>query len=125
MERNNEREDKTALAKNRAQKQKMMATSMDNFSRHLAKSKSLLQELQEKKPPTNEVYATIKVNEIVQGLTPEHFKKMDKEKALEFRKKLDLFMREENQLKEGELFMGMTDQEIMVNKSEWIALGLM
>ena len=50
---------------------------------------------------------------------------MDKEKALEFRKKLDLFMREENQLKEGELFMGMTDQEIMVNKSEWIALGLM
>ena len=42
MERNNEREDKTALAKNRAQKQKMMATSMDNFSRHLAKSKSLL-----------------------------------------------------------------------------------
>ena len=125
MEKNNEREDQITLAKSRAHKQKLMATSMDNFSKHLAKSKSLLQELQEKKSPVNDVYATIKVHEIVQGLTPEHFKKMDKEKALEFRKKLDLFTQEENQLKEGELFMGMTDQEIMVNKSEWIALGLM
>ena len=50
---------------------------------------------------------------------------MDKEKALNFRKNLDKFAEDENELKEGQLFMGMTDQEILVNKSEWIALGLM
>lgn len=51
---------------------------MDNFTKHLAKSKSLLQELQDKgsKHPKqlNEIYATISVPEIVKGLTAEDFK---------------------------------------------------
>jgi hypothetical protein len=59
-----------------------MATSMENFSRHLANSKSLLQELHEKNlqhpSKDNEIYATIKVPEIIQGLTPEDFRKIDK-----------------------------------------------
>ena len=80
-----------------------MATSHDNFTKHLAKSKSLLQELQDKgsKHPRqlNEIYATISVPEIVQGLTTDDFKMMDKEKAIEFRKKLDKFTADENQLK--------------------------
>ena len=117
------------LAKSRAQKKKMMANSLSNFTKHLAKSKSLLQELQEKgqqhPQQDNEIYATIRVPEILKGLTAEDFRQMDKEKALEFRRKLDRATQDENHLKEGELFMGMTDQEIMDNKTQWIALGLM
>ena len=67
------------LAKKRKQKQKLMDTSMENFSRHLAKSKSLLQELHEKNnqhpSKSNEIYATIKVPEILQGFTQEDFRK--------------------------------------------------
>jgi hypothetical protein len=70
-----------------------MATSMENFTRHLAKSKSLLQELHEKNNQhpclENEIYATIKVPEILKGLTPDDFRKLDKEKAMDFRRKLD------------------------------------
>jgi hypothetical protein len=42
---------------------------------------------------------------------------MDKDKALNFRKQLDEFTKEEAEYKQEELFMGMTDAEIMVNKS--------
>ena len=52
-----------------------MATSHENFTKHLAKSKTLLQELQERHPKQeNEIYATISVPEIVKGLTAEDFK---------------------------------------------------
>lgn len=44
---------------------------------------------------------------------------------MEFRRKLDEFAEEENTRKDEELFMGMTDAEILVNKNDWIALGLM
>jgi len=42
---------------------------------------------------------------------------MDQEKALDFRKKLDLYTSEEANRREEQLFMGMTDQEILVNKN--------
>lgn len=78
MERNNRKDDEVAESKSKAQKEKLLATSMDNFTKHLAKSKSLLQELQDKgsKHPKqlNEIYATISVPEIVKGLTAEDFK---------------------------------------------------
>lgn len=94
---------------------------MENFTRHLAKSKTLLQELHEKNKQhpekENEIYATIKVPEIVKGLTADDFRKMDQEKALDFRKKLDLYTSEEANRREEQLFMGMTDQEILVNKN--------
>jgi hypothetical protein len=90
-----------------------MATSMENFSISLGKSKSLLQDLHDKNnqhpSKENEIYATIKVPEILLGLTQEDFRKKDKEKALDFRKKLDDFTSEEGHRKEEELFMGMTD----------------
>ena len=41
---------------------------------------------------------------------------MDKEKAMHQKELMDEHNAEEAQLREGELFMGMTDQEILVNK---------
>jgi len=52
----------------------------------------------------------------VQGLTAEDFKRMDREKALKVRDMMDEHNAEEDNQREAQLFMGMTDQEILVNK---------
>ena len=59
--------------------------------------------------PDNDIYATIKVKEIVDGLTPEDFKRIDKEKAKTFQKQLDETKFEESEYKEKQEFMGMSD----------------
>ena len=73
----------------------------------------------------NNIYATIRVKEIVEGLTEQDFRAKNKEKAFNFKQQLDQFVEQED-IKRGEdVFMGMTDAEILVNKKEWTALGLM
>lgn len=44
---------------------------------------------------------------------------MDKLKSSNFKKELDNFVEQEDNLKKEDLFMGMTDEEILVNKNEW------
>ena len=61
----------------------------------------------------------------MQGLTEEDFKKMDKDKAEYQKMIMDEHNSEEKYRKENQLFMGMSDEEILVNKGEFIALGLM
>ena len=50
---------------------------------------------------------------------------MDKEKAEYQKKIMDEHNSEEKERRENDLFMGMSDEEILVNKNEFIALGLM
>ena len=73
----------------------------------------------------NEIYATIRVKEIVDGFTEADFRKREKDKALNFKQQLDEFVLQEDDLRGENVFMGMTDAEILVNKKEWTALGLM
>jgi len=61
------------------------------------------------------IYATLKIPEIVSGMTPEDFRKKEKEKALQFKNNLDEYVEKEDNIKDNELFMGMTDEEILVN----------
>lgn len=61
----------------------------------------------------------------MEGLTEEDFKKMDKSKAEYQKMIMDEHNSEEKERKENMLFMGMSDEEILVNKGEFIALGLM
>ena len=60
----------------------------------------------------------------MEGLTPLDIKRIEREKALNFRSELDEVAHQEAQRSDG-LFMGMTDNEILVNKAEFIKLGLM
>lgn len=50
---------------------------------------------------------------------------MEKEKAEYQKMIMDEYNSEEKVRKDNTLFMGMTDEEILVNKGEFIALGLM
>lgn len=50
---------------------------------------------------------------------------MDKSKAEYQKMIMDEHNSEEKERKENMLFMGMSDEEILVNKGEFIALGLM
>ena len=65
-----------------------MAASQDNFTKIQRNGQKSLQESlkqrQDESPVKhgNEIYCTLKVPEIVQGLTPEDFKKMDREKRV-------------------------------------------
>ena len=76
-----ERKDQLEFERSR----KMMETSMTNFNKMASNSKSLRQEAEEKyaSHPANDsaIYATIKIPEIVKGLTPEDIKQMEKDKA--------------------------------------------
>ena len=75
----------------------MMQTSFANLSKIKDKERSLFSIQQDKnadhpEKEGNEIYATIRVKEIVQGLTQDDFKNMEKQKALDFKKKLDTFI---------------------------------
>ena len=73
----------------------------------------------------NEIYATLKIPEIVEGLTKDDFKRMEREKALNFREQLDKFVESEQKVREDNTFYGMTDEEIMVNQEVFKQLGLL
>lgn len=64
----------------------MMQTSFANLSKIKDKERSLFSIQQDKNADHphkegNEIYATIRVKEIVQGLTQDDFKNMEKQKA--------------------------------------------
>lgn len=65
------------------------------------------------------------MKEIVEGLTEEDFRAKNKQKAINFKQELDQFVQQEDNKRGEGVFMGMTDAEILVNKKEWTALGLM
>lgn len=91
-----------------------MAVSQDNFNKIQSNGHSLKDSLKmrENDSPVkkgNEIYATLKIPEIVQGLTAEDFKKMDRDKRVKLQKMMNQHNNEEAIRKENELFMGMTD----------------
>jgi hypothetical protein len=67
---------------------KVLAASQDNFIKIQRNGqKSLHESLKQRQNDSpvkhgNEIYATLKIQEIVKGLTPDDFKKMDREKRV-------------------------------------------
>ena len=75
----------------------------------------------------SDIYATIAIKEIKEGLTPEDFKNMDKAKARQYKQQLDeLYGGEDVPMKDlPTTFFGMTDDEIIVNKGLFQQVGLL
>lgn len=111
------------------QKRKRRQISLENFNKMLKTQKPLKKDIEEQKEnhpeKQNEIYATLKIPEIVEGLTKDDFKRMEREKALNFREQLDKFVESEQKVREDNTFYGMTDEEIMVNQEVFKQLGLL
>lgn len=76
---------------------------------------------------SNEIYATIRLREIAEGLSPEDIRRKSQEKARDYKQQLDeLYGGEEAPLnKVPKTFLGMSDDEIVVNKDMFEELGLL
>ena len=107
-------------------------TQQANIIMHTQKRKSLHQMNQERiqqhydNEKQNEIFATLRLPEILANLTPDKIRAQEKEKSKVFREQLDKETEIQKKAQPCEqLFMGMTDQEILVNQAEFKELGLM
>lgn len=67
------------------------------------------------------VFATIKLPEILKGMEEKDFRQIRKQKQEDFKKGLDLTMKQQNEM----LFMGMNEREILMNQAQFKELGLL
>ena len=74
---------------------------------------------------TSEIYATVKIPEIVKGLSPEDIKQMEKDKAAYQKMIMDEYNKEQEEVVGADLFMGMSDEEILMNRREFEEIGLL
>lgn len=88
-------------------------------------NRSPQQDLKEKyanSPGKDDIWATIRLPEIVSGMEEKDFIKIRKDKQKEFKKQLD---KEQKKKVKLEMFGGMTDNEILMNKHKFEELGLL
>jgi hypothetical protein len=89
--------------------------------------KSLLSKLRETEMDNplkkNPIYATLKFNEIMQDMKAEDFRAIEVQKHRKLKKDLDEHC--EVAASKINTFMGLTDDEIMMNKKEFEEMGLL
>jgi len=89
--------------------------SKNNFEAIKKKEKTMLEQYREEstKPMESEIFATIPLKEIVENKSPEMIKR-------DYFEKSRLFFSDKVDKPESELFMGMSDDEILANSKTFI-----
>ena len=89
--------------------------SKNNFEAIKKKEKTMLEQYREEstKPMESEIFATIPLKEIVENKSPEMIMR-------DYFEKSRLFFSDKVDKQESELFMGMSDDEILANSKTFI-----
>lgn len=127
----NKRHDREVANRKKQKQNKLMNTSLSNYQKVQMADKTQVAQLRSREQAhpgkSNDIYATIRVREIAEGMSPEDKIQLGKMRASEYKKELDeLYGGEEAPVRElPTAFLGMTDDEVIVNKELFKELGLL
>ena len=123
MNKLNREQDRRENELKETQLKKIRETTSTNFQ-HIKEQKSLFDQLQEQirdhPEKQNEIYATLRLPEILDNLSKEEIRILEKQKADRYKVNLDHALQVNQAEVKGQTFMGMSDAEILNNKETFL-----